>query len=498
MKAKKMKKRTKNLLIHLAILVVLGIAAAVVMSLPKEEEPSDDTIVLQDFDASEIEKMTIMPAGGEPFAFIRAQKESVVKNAEGEDEKVLNEMWAVDKDTFGYELDQNAVDGIGYAFSNIKAQSIVEEAAPEDLTPYGLAQPSVAVAELKDGTEIKVLCGSLTPTGSTYYLMLENDPAIYEVFSSYGKSFSNDLNYFRDKTIGKQIDYSNFQVINIQREGKQEIEIKSKVSRDEEEAVYGMAQYRVTKPFQLQPDIDTNEYQTMQTSLPGLMIAQKIVADNPEALSLYGLDTPWLNFYAADSNNEMRLLFGDLLPDDETLMYCMEADGKTVFAVTAADLDYVANLEPFDVVERFVLLVNIETVDSMDIKGFGKSYTMRIQREESEADENEDGEKDIIETFFIDEKQVNEGLFKDSYELAIGMLADGVVEKETDIADAEASIVYHLNFENLKTAMVEFVPYNDNFYAAYFDGTAEFVIAKKEVLELFDSLNELSSSELTE
>lgn len=493
--AKKMSKKTITLLVLVGIVIVLGSLFAVV-SMKPEEEPQEDvideTVVLQDFEAETIERLVLKSPEGEKVAFVREEVETTVKNAEGENETTSEMQWMVENDSFEYKLEQSKIDSLSYSFSFMKAERMIEETAPSDLKPYGLDEPFVATAERNDGSKITAYCGNKTPTGSTYYVMIDGDDAIYEMYSNYGNNFRSTLNEFRNKQLFADIDYSTMQQVMINRADQDEIEITKKPEIDEELAQYSMGIYQVTKPFIRKPDLNGGETETMMTSLPTGIEGVDIIEDSPTDLSKYGLADPYIEYYVLDQQQGIRILVGDLVADNDELRYAMMANGETVYTINRSDISYLETVKPFDVADHFVLLINIESVDSMEINGLGQSHTMSIQREQTEKDEDEDGELDVVESYFINHNPVAEDLFKDTYQLAIGMVADGLAEKETNIDDAEITIVYHLNLDKVKEDKVAFVPYNDNFYAVYYNDVAEFVIAKKEVENLFNELNKIS------
>ena len=114
-------------------------------------------------------------------------------------------MWEVEY-PYEVELKQINVDNIAYTFASLSAERVIEEETPEDLSIYGLDNPqAVGKATLKDGSEKILYLGNETPKGNTYYLMVEGDPRVYEVWMNHGQHLLYTLADVRDKSLTRLI-----------------------------------------------------------------------------------------------------------------------------------------------------------------------------------------------------------------------------------------------------------------------------------------------------
>jgi len=85
---------------------------------------------------------------------------------------------------------------------------------------------------------------------------------------------------------------------------------------------------------------------------------------------------------------------------------------------------------------------------------------------------------------------VEEKPFKELYQSLIGIMVDAE-NKETLEESPEVSMAFTLNVDP-KQVVVDYVPYNRDFYAVFRDGTSEFLASKGQVTKILTRLEELS------
>jgi hypothetical protein len=84
--------------------------------------------------------------------------------------------------------DTSTISSLLSTLSALNSDRLVEQQAPADLTPYGLAKPALeADITTKDGSTNKILLGDNTPAGASAFAMRAGDPRLFTV-SSYVKS----------------------------------------------------------------------------------------------------------------------------------------------------------------------------------------------------------------------------------------------------------------------------------------------------------------------
>ena len=113
-------------------------------------------------------------------------------------------IWSLEAEDLPVEsirINNSLINNRLWSLSSIWAENIIEE-EPEDLAVYGLDNPvgRVLVGDM-DGTTVEFIFGNLTPSRSSFYIMVAGSPAVYTL-----STFSSDLLLFsldsvRDKSL---------------------------------------------------------------------------------------------------------------------------------------------------------------------------------------------------------------------------------------------------------------------------------------------------------
>lgn len=468
-----MRKRRSIIALGVALILLVGVYIFL-STRPKAVVPDDTAPTV---DISKVDKATIVN-----IALTNESGEIIFeKNDEG---------WTSTK-PYPVKLAQSTVDDLSRSFTALTADVVVEE-EPSDLSIYGLKDPVVkGEAELKDGTKVVLNLGNKTAEGSTYYLMKEGDPKVYTVWSSYGQKLSSSLSDFRDKTL-TQINLAEMSYLYMAKEGQKEIEIVTSEEQTEDQVQYRLGLYEMVKPYKQPRGIDSTKLDEKLKGLPNLVI-KDFADDNPTDLSVYGLDKPVMQFIIKDSANTLDLAFGNTL-DDGTI-YFKTADSDAVYTMDKAQLDFM-NTKPMEIMERFSYIVNIDSVDKVVIEGKGKTHTLTMTRATEKA--AKEGEKDkVITTYFLDGEEKKEDAFKDFYQSLIGTYVDTDKTHEPQ-GEAEVKLTYYLNRGAERKVIVEYVPYDRDFYSLVLKGESEseFLVARNRIDWVFEDLDVLIASKL--
>ena len=84
---------------------------------------------------------------------------------------------------------------------------------------------------------------------------------------------------------------------------------------------------------------------------------------------------------------------------------------------------------------------------------------------------------------------MEEEAFKDYYQDLIGITFDAEIDKDVENTNPEIRTTFTLDTGEKVT--IDYVSYSDDFYAAFRDGESDFVVSKKKVNKMIDSLKEL-------
>ncbi|HZJ83444.1 MAG TPA: DUF4340 domain-containing protein, partial [Clostridia bacterium] len=477
--------KSKNIIILGVVLALLVGAYFFLTNRPEPEIPQvqSEKISLLSFDKNEIEKIELTTDDG-VLTFNQIEKE-VEEEKDGKKEKVKKAMWEAE---YPHEitLKQMSVDDIAYSFANLQAERVIEEETPDDLEPYGLKDPqAIAKATLKDGSEKILYLGDETPAGNTYYLMVHEDPKVYEVWTNHGQHFLSSLDDVRDKTLNA-INPEEFAYLKIDNQDGRPIEIKLNDMQSEEQVQYGLSLWQMSQPFEEPMGVDSQALMDMLETLPTFSIGG-FVEDGAQDLAKYGLDPESAKeFVIKDNENTIHLLFGKEF--DEESIYFKTPDSDSVYSMKKSSVEFM-DIKPFKLVEKFAYIVNIDDVDKIIVEDKGKTHTLTLTRETQKA-EGEDEEDEVITTYKVDGEEVEEKPFKKAYQSIIGILVDG--ESDIELSEnPEIKTTFFLNKGNNREVHINYVPFDNDFYAVFRSGKAEFVVNQGIVHSMLDDIEKL-------
>lgn len=451
-----------RLLSLLLILCLLSGALLLLRKKPAEETaPPVERYVLSDVTSAEMEKIVIT-----------SQKGTLVLKQE-------NGTWRIDPEQ-PFAVDQFR---LGLIVSNLRRVNIdrVVDETGDRRAEFGLENPQAkAEVFLTGGRKLTFYLGARIPTGGGYYLMMEGDPRICTVLSSYGEYFLSTAADLRDKElpgiVGEELTY-----FKLARAGKPAIEIQRR-----NDAMVGLpfGHWAVTKPYELPMGVKWEEFQAILDAVGALRI-DEFIDDNPTDLGRYGLAKPTAELEMRDEKNTLHLFFGTTV-DGKT--YFKQAGSPAVMAMQAEKLDFLT-VKPFDLIFRFAYIVDIKKVDRIVIEGHGKAYDLTLEQIPVEGDE-----ETTNQIFWVNGQKIADEPFRQFYQVLIGMQVEG--ENDRVLAEKpEVRTVFYLNTGDEREVVVSYVPYNDDFYAVFRNGRSEFVIHREQVENMLKKLAALVAND---
>lgn len=479
----------RNIIIMVVVLALLGGSYIFLKNRPDREEPQaqKDKVTILKFDKNEITQMVLKSSKG-VLTFNKVEKE-IEEEKDGKKEKVKKSMWEVDY-PHPVVLKQMSVDDIAYSFASLYAERVVEEETPEDLTPYGLKEPQVvAEATLEDGSKKVLLLGNKTAAGNTYYLMVEGQPEVFEVWMNHGEHFNYTLVDVRDKTLAS-INLPEMTYFKIGKKDSTSLEIKINENQSEDEAQFGLGMWTMTSPYSEPRGVDGEAFQKVLEPIASLSI-EDFIDDDPQDLGKYGLDQPLSELVIQDDTNKLHLYFGK--DADDGKVYFKIGDAKTVYSMSKNKLEFM-NTKPFQLIEKFAYIVYIDNVDKIVVEGKGKNHTLTLDRKTKKA-EKEGEEDEEITTYRVDGKEVDEKPFKKYYQSLIGILADAENDKELS-GTPEVKTTFFLNKGKEREVHVNYIPYDKDFFAIFKNEKAEFVTHRSQVNGMLEDLEALIRGDL--
>ena len=466
--------RRKRSLIALAAALALLIGSyAYLRSRPPQIadiDPGPPAIDISRFDRETIVSMSLRNEYGE-LAFERQDGQ-----------------WVITK-PYDVPILQNTVVDLARTFSALGAEIVVEE-SPSDLTPFGLNPPAaVGEAKLADGSKVVLHLGNRTPEGNTFYLMMEGDPQLYTVWMHHGNRLSSQLSEYRDRSL-PEINFTELEYFFMSRPNRSDVEIIVNPTPDEDHVQFGLGIYQMTQPYSAPMGVDGRVMGEIVEAVPNLVI-RDFINDHPEDLSAYGLDEPSRRLTIRDKETTMDLIFGNDT-EDGVAIYFQIAGADNVYSMTKPLINFM-DTPSFALVEKFAFIVNIDHVDRVIVEGNGRRHNITLTRQTVAAEE--EGEEDEEITIFrVDGKEMEEKPFKRYYQALIGLLVDTENFHEPD-EPASVRTTYYLNRGPRRQIVIEYKPFDRDFYSVVREGTAEFLISRHRLDRMFEELDLLIQGE---
>jgi hypothetical protein len=370
-----------------------------------------------------------------------------------------------------FPLDQDEIKGITWSLSNMRADRIIDE-DPKDLAMYGLDTPkSHTIVTTSDGGRAEFFAGNMAPSRAGYYAMVKDDPKVYMTPLYPGERLYLTAGSIRDKKLPVFESIAEVRRFILEL-GKSRIEIQAK--EENPALIPTHTSHIITVPYKVPRGADPERFSLLLSFFQDLRI-RDFEDDNPASLAPYGLDKPARIFIQSETA-VLDLLVGNTRGSAQ---YAKLAGAPEVFTISAIE-PAALRAEAFDLVDKFALIINIDIVDSFTVKGNDMTLAGAIKRQNDE------------ETYFFNGRQVAEKDFKNFYESCIGLVADAEhPDRPAKAAPGEISIEYTLNTPPGGKAAVQFAPYNRDFYAVLRDGTAEFLISRRQVRGIYEAAEKM-------
>ena len=217
--------------------------------------------------------------------------------------------------------DESEASAITSSLASLDVQRVVEE-EPEDLEPFGLADPRIDVAfKLDENAEFRhLLIGEQTPTGGNLYASVEGEGRVFLISSFLDTTFNRTTFDLRDKAILK---FDRDEVDTVEVAGQ---ERTVRLARNESE-------WTLTAPWQAQA---RGDYGTSEGLLGRLGTAQmrSIETEDASDLSSFGLEAPEITVTVSAASSQATLLVGKKSPDGT--FYARDISRPLVFTVDSA------------------------------------------------------------------------------------------------------------------------------------------------------------------
>lgn len=414
------------------------------------------------------------------------------KNANADMTLVLEDNIWVSLDDKLRPIKQNYVQNMVRLVSVVKTSRTVDE-NPENLKQYGLSSPYTYIeASQSDGKKIALSIGNKLANGQGCYAKLDGDTAVYILSTEYANKLSySDIN-MTDVEHGPNITTEDIYHLELLREDGEDFELIY-----DPDSIYidiPLISWAILKPYDEVYGADSTKALELLSNYSSFRFEQ-CIEYKADDIGKYGLDKPKASILVEYNKqnpgediiqNSFKLYIGD--QDDNGDSYVMKDGDSAVYTMKKYYIDNMTNIDPFSVLNTFVSIHNISSVDKIDVNIEGTSYIMEIKRGYITNDE---GEQETHSTYYFNGVITEERVFKDLYQLIAGAKIDSQLNKDISVSDDEPllTISYYIT-DSEQPITSKYYVYDDVFYLIDKGNKIRFVADKRRIDKIMDAFRE--------
>jgi hypothetical protein len=472
-------KMTRNLII-LGVLVVLAVGLVFAAPLLKpaatpspSATPNDSAErQLSNYSTDQVVEVTVENPNGAPYTLVMKDKNYVVKGNES------------------IALDQTQASSLFSSAGYILGERLLEANAT-DVSAYGLDKPKAKVtATYADGKSSVFLLGDMAPTGNTYYLMKQGDPRVVSVWMNIGAAFSAKVDALMQK---QTVDLAKEDIdhVKIIKNGATTLEIANQT----EEKV-SISSWKILQPWVRY--IDTNQLDAFLTSVAAAKIGD-IVEGNATDLGQYGLDKPLYDISASGKGKSYELLIGK--DKTESQAYAKYTNSNMVYLIDKSTLEF-AKTTPFKLMDKMIVLVNINSALGIEVKGLGADTKLVIDQIPTLDDKgvqklDGNGNPMVDQKFSVNGTAVDDKVARFYYQECIGLQTFATLEEGWKPSGSPVLSLTYTRDKDPKVITLEFYDYSTDFYAVKINDLTLFTIKKEKIQKIADETKLLADGKLT-
>lgn len=460
-------KRQKRLIVLSGVLVVCVAGAVVISRIDFEEKMTGTETTIVDVDSADITKLSWNYE--DEVSFTREDDEWKY----GSDDKMA--------------VDQELLDEIAENLSNITSDKMVEEV--QSLGVYGLSEPQYNITVETEDETYEIAVGDETFSDGEVYI-----------------SIGDDYVYLTDAGLIDDISYSLLDCV--QKEEIPEMESISSVSVNNEDTLdivyaedsgycYSDAYTYYLKDGESYQNLDNENTESMFTTMSEFAWEECVdyYAEDSE-LSSYGLDEPDAEVSIVYTPAEEEDDSENADSDEQTFSYEVgTADGAYYAKLTDSNIVYSISEDVYNAAVDAaydelkpdeVVLLDWDTVDSVEIELDGNVYTVDIESNEDDEYTYTFGDSEIEFQDVLDQLSditIPEESTEDD--------ESSVPEEEPALSNnkTELSLTFHRNTEEYSTVEVVFYQYNGSYCIAALNGDELNYVDRSAVVNLKEAVN---------
>ncbi|WMJ89649.1 DUF4340 domain-containing protein [Anaerocolumna sp. MB42-C2] len=510
-------KKKKNLtLIVLLIAMILMIAACFSLIKYKDKKAANSS------EDSTKETETIAKVDEDTIQTIYFKnKDNEMTLVKGEDGN-----WKSSEDE-AFPVNQTNAGNMAKAFTDIASSRTITEGV-DKLSDFGLDKPAItATATAKDGTKTTITLGNEVPISGGYYGTLNGEKKVYVLTAA----LYNNFNYTLEKMTAVEsipsITATNITHLTVLNKDKPGFEISYDGSKAADFA--GLTQWSMKQPYKTTIPADTDAVNTLLGNYSSMSFTS-CVDYNAVDLSKYGLEDPAasvsLEYFeeytkdkataddkasteTADSNTKdakeeektkinytLDLLIGS--KDADGNYYVKTKDSKAVNIMSADAVDKLITIDAYSNVDHYVNLVNLDSINQLDINFDGKTYTLSAEKAEDTKEDTQtkddtqsgDSKKKEDTNYYFNGTKVGEDDFKSLYQTIISPTTERDIPKEYFTSNTDQKPVMTLTYHQTDGNKIEiqYKPYDDSYYVVNTNGLEYFLTDLRKVNDIKTAL----------
>ncbi len=375
------------------------------------------------------------------------------------------------KTVTGYKssvIDSQLLTRVLHSFSSIiENQNIKVDDV--NLEEYGIKESNTyAVIKEKDGNSTKIVLGSSAFVDGEFYAYNENTGRLSSISGSVAELFTTHPSEYRSLEVCKIANSSTDHIV-ISHGSKKLIDIE--FDKDKGFNADNSPNFKMNYPYK-GVAASTDRISALLETI-GDIVAESIVTENMNEISMYGLDNPYL-LTLTDEQGSHTIRMGN--KNQDGLVYIMYNDRKVVYLADCPFYEKVINVNTYDYIDRFIHLVYISDVNTIEFASQNKNAVLRI-----EGDTQNDDAK-----YFVNDEQMRTDKFKELYQAIIGITATDIDDNFSPKGKEQCTITFNLNNNTKKT--FKYYDYDERNYYVKADSGIGCVTLKKNIDTVCDLL----------
>ncbi len=466
-----MKKNTRNLLLVLGLVVILG-AAVLVLALTGGQEEGESS------SASSTELISLISEEEKNLSSVKVTNENgsyIIKITEQEKESSSSSEESDSSSEAEPEMEYiYSIDGVDETVADTDR---MESAAAvglslnatrnlgkqEKLDDFGLAEPvSTVEVTYRDGSTKTVYIGGSVAGGSGgYYVMVEGDDNVYTASCNDGL-FQGSGYYVKTTMFTLQADETTglIYATHLKLSGT---EMPEPIEIEGDDSYV----YHLVSPKKA--EADSEEVQAIIDGLASISATNVASPDvSEESLKKYGLDEPAgvIEFTVKDQGSYKLSVSAK---NEDGTRYALLDGTKAIFIINDSDVSTWLGRTVLSLQSTLNLMPMIQNIKTMTLTVDGKEYAFRLEREEDPESSTEDSKAYTYKVFNKDGKELDyEENFKHFYR---SFITNYIIEDYREMPEGDPYVTCtYTYFDSDETNSIAFYKVSDRRYCVVEDG----------------------------